>query len=262
MSKFSQRKKQKKQIYTQKYTFSAPSIQTVIIAGGKGTRMGGLTASVPKSMLKIGNKPVIEHQIEACKKHGIKDFYIIAGHLAETICDYFKNSKKFAADINCLVEKSPLGTAGAVKMIEKKLKNDFLVIYGDMFFDINLTRLIDFHMRKKSDLTPVVHLNDYPYDCDLVEVDTNCRIKCIHKKPHGEKKGLGNLANTGIYIFNEKVLSFIEKDEAADIAHDVLPLAIRELKVYAYITRRYVKDIGTPLRFAAAKKDFLSMHKK
>lgn len=218
--------------------------------------MGGITRSIPKPMLKVGGNPIIEHQINVCKKYGVRDFYIAAGHLSQVICDYFGDGKKFGINVKCITETHPLGTAGAVKALEQKFKKDFLVIYGDMFFDIDLKRLFSFHKRKKSDLTIVLHSNDYIKDCDFVSIDKNCHITHIHKKPHDAIKIGGRLANSGIYIFTPKVLKFIKKNIPADIAHNVFPEVIKKLKVYGYITCSYIKDAGTPLRFKQIKRDF------
>ncbi|HUT85709.1 MAG TPA: nucleotidyltransferase family protein [Elusimicrobiales bacterium] len=232
-------------------------IKAVIIAGGLATRMGHLTKRIPKAMLSIKGKPIIARQIQVCKRYGVKDFYIAAGHLSHIICDYFAGDRK-GININCFVEKKTLGTGGALKQLESELDGDFLVIYGDMFFDINLKKLIDFHRRKKSDLTAVVHPNDYPQDCDLVKLNKNCRMTAVYKKPHGKKKIDTNLSNTGLYVFTKKALGFIRKNKSCDIAQDILPAVVKKLKVFGYLTDEYIRDAGTPARFRQVTKDFTS----
>ena len=103
----------------------------VIIAGGKGTRLG--LKDMPKPMVEIGGKPLLEHQINLAKQYAINDIHILSCHLSEVIIDYFGDGRKFGVNISHIIEKSPLGTAGAVKQLESRLNERFMVFYGDVF---------------------------------------------------------------------------------------------------------------------------------
>src|SRR5208337_2262457 len=111
-------------------------MKLAIIAGGQGTRLG--LEDIPKPMVRIGGKPILEHQIEIAKKYGIKDISILSGRLSETIIDYFGDGRSFGVNITHIVEKNPMGTAGAVKQLEGIYDEKFMVFYGDLLFDIEL----------------------------------------------------------------------------------------------------------------------------
>ena len=117
-------------------------------------------------------------------------------------------------------------------------------------------------IRKKSDLTLFAHPNDHPYDSDLIEVDKNSKIIKFYKKPH-KKKYIGNLCLSGIYIINKKLIKKIKKNKFQDFSKDFFPKIIEERKkVYAYISREYAKDIGTPQRFKSGIKDLIQLNLK
>ena len=144
-------------------------MQTVIIAGGKGTRLG--LKDIPKPMVEIDGKPLLEHQIELAKRYGAKEFFILSGHLAHVIEDYFGDGSKWNVKIHHVVEPYPLGTAGSLKLLEGKLEEKFMVFYGDVVMDFDIANFIDFDSKNDSIGTTLVHPNDHPYDSDLIEVD-------------------------------------------------------------------------------------------
>ena len=117
-------------------------MQTVIIAGGKGTRLG--LKDIPKPMVEIDGKPLLEHQIELAKKYGSNEFFILSGHLSDVVIDYFKDGSKWDVKIHHVVEQKPLGTAGCLKLLEGKLNERFLVFYGDIVMDFDIASFIKF----------------------------------------------------------------------------------------------------------------------
>ena len=149
-------------------------MQLVIIAGGKGTRLG--LKDIPKPMVKIGDKPLLEHQIGLAKRFGIDEIFILSGHLSDKIVDYFGDGTKFGVKIHHVVEPYPLGTAGCIKLLEGKLEERFLVFYGDVVMDFDINEFIEFDKRYDSIGTIIVHPNDHPYDSDLLELDDNNRV--------------------------------------------------------------------------------------
>ncbi len=233
-------------------------MKAVILAGGKGTRMGNLTEDIPKPMLCIGKKPLLEHHINLLKKFGVTDIIILVNHLKNKIIDHFQDGKEFGVSISYFEEPSPLGTVGGIKEIEERLQEDFLVIYGDVMINMNLERLIKFHHDKKSECTLVLHPNDHPYDSDLLEVDTHCRIKAFYPKPHDENKYYRNLVNAGVYILTPKIFHFLEKGIKADFGRDIFPGIFNKIKMFGYNTSEYLKDMGTPARYEKVNKDLES----
>ena len=231
-------------------------MQLVIIAGGKGTRLG--LKDIPKPMVEIGGRPLLEHQINLAKRYGIDEVFILSGYLANVIEDYFKNGENLGIKIHHVVEPYPLGTAGSLKLLEGKLKDRFLVFYGDVVMDFDLDEFIKFDKSHNNSIgTAVVHPNDHPYDSDLIQIDKYNKITQIIPKPHsGYYK---NLVNAACYIFSNEIFKYVESGISQDFGKDILPKIIKEDGVlYAYITPEYIKDMGTQDRFEAVKSDFLS----
>jgi len=232
-------------------------MQAVILAGGKGTRLSSVSAQVAKPMMPIGGKPLLEHHIELLRSNGITEIIILVNHLKETIQSYFQAGEKWGVHISYYEELVPLGTVGGVKAIEDQITGDFLLIYGDVMFDMNIARLIEFHQSHKSDGTLVLHPNDHPYDSDLVDIDTNSRITTFHSKPHVEGRYYRNLVNAGVYLFTKNIFQFLEKDKKADFGKDIFPNVINKVNMYGYNTSEYLKDMGTPDRLEKVSTDFI-----
>jgi len=229
-------------------------MQAVILTGGKGTRLGDLVKDIPKPLIKIGNKPVVEHQILLLKDYNIKKVWILAGYLGEKIKDYLGNGERYGLEINYLQEEEPLGTAGAFKTLKDKITDDFLLLYGDVMLDFDIEKFINWHINKKESICSMfVHPNDHPADSDLVEVD-NDKVTAILPKPH--TSNYHNLAAATTYIFSPKVFDYIEGK--TDIGRDIMPLLIESGSVYAYNSPEYMKDMGTIERLAEVRKDYES----
>ena len=178
----------------------------VILAGGKGTRLAEVRSDVPKPMMPVLGKPLLAYQIDLLKAHGITTVWLIVNHMYEHIESYFSDGKDFGVDIKYYVEEKPLGTVGGVKAIEAQLKEPFLVLYGDVLMDMDLSRLVAFHQNKNADATLVVHPNDHPYDSDLLAVDKEDRVTAFYAKPHPEGLRYRNLVNAAAYVFDPVVL--------------------------------------------------------
>lgn len=233
-------------------------MKALILAGGKGTRLGEKTQLTPKPMLLIGGKPVLQHQVELFKNYGITDISFLVNHLSESIVQYFGDGSKFGVSVSYHHERDPLGTAGGLKDLEDDLTDDFLLLYGDVMINMDLTRLIDFHKRTNSHCTLVVHPNDHPQDSDLVEVDDNSRVVAFHSKPHDEGKYFRNLVNAGLYVLSPSILKFIKKGKKSDFGHDIFPAICRKIDMFGYNTAEYLKDMGTPTRLERVTADYLS----
>ena len=233
-------------------------MKAIILAGGKGTRLGKLTEEIPKPMLPLVGKPLMEYHIEWLKRYGIKDIYVTVNYLKDTISNHFGRGKEFGVNIKYFEETIPLGTVGGVKGLEEELGKDFLVIYGDVLVEMDLNKLINFHQSHKSAATLVLHPNDHPYDSDLVEMDKNNRISAFISKPHDNEKYYANLVNAGVYILSQDVLNFIEPNVKADFGADIFPQLVKQLPFYGYRTPEYMKDMGTPDRLVKVEEAILS----
>ena len=234
-------------------------MKVIILAGGKGTRMGSLTESIPKPMALLAGKPVLEHQINFLKSYGLTDVFMLLGHKGEIIEKYFKDGKEWGVKIKYFFDPKPLGTAGSLKEIEKFISEPFLLCYGDTMIDIDLRQFINFHNKKQYVASLVVHPNDHPKDSDLLDINSENYVTSFFPKPHEGVSYLRNLVNAALYILDPEIFDFIDKGIFSDFGKDIFPKVLGRRKlISAYNTTEYIKDIGTPERLLEVEKDFLS----
>ena len=154
----------------------------VIMAGGKGTRLQKVYSDIPKPMVPINGTPILEYQINQLKQYGITDFVLVIGYLGNVIKDYFKDGKDFNVNISYIEEETPLGSGGSLYYLKEQIREDFLLIFGDILFNINWNRAIEFHKNKEGIITLFAHPNSHPYDSDLLVVDDNNCVTTIDSK--------------------------------------------------------------------------------
>jgi len=232
-------------------------MKLVIIAGGKGTRLG--LKDIPKPMVNINFKPLLEYQIILAKKYNIKEIYILSGYLSGVITDYFGDGSKWGVKIKHIIENTPLGTAGALKQLEFELKDRFMVFYGDTIMDINLEDFIEFDTKNYHSIGSImVHPNDHPDDSDLLEIDNDNKVVVFHSKPHNKSIYYTNLVNAALYILSPKVFKYIETNKMLDFGKDIFPKLIQSKNLFAYKTTEYLKDMGTIDRLKKVEQDLLS----
>lgn len=226
----------------------------VIMAGGKGSRLRSITNDeIPKPMVPVDGKPLLEYQVEALKEYGIKKIVMIIGHLGEKIMDHFKDGKDFGVDIDYIVEKEPLGTAGAFYYLKDKTDaKDFLLIFGDVFFDIDFDRMEDFHFKNDALTTLLAHPNGHPYDSDLIQTDDNGKVIGFDSKNNVRDYWYDNMVNAGMYIINRELLELVGEPVKIDFEKDILANQVKNgANIYAYHSPEYVKDVGTVDRINA-----------
>lgn len=226
----------------------------VIMAGGKGSRLRSITNDeIPKPMVPVDGKPLLEYQVEALKEYGIKKIIMIVGHLGEKIMDHFKDGKDFGVDIDYIVEKEPLGTAGAFYYLKDKTDTkDFLLIFGDVFFDIDFDRMEDFHFKNAALTTLLAHPNGHPYDSDLIQTDDNGKVIGFDSKNNVRDYWYDNMVNAGMYVINRELLELVSEPVKIDFEKDILANQVKNgANIYAYHSPEYVKDVGTVDRINA-----------
>ena len=233
-------------------------MQAVILAGGKGTRLKHLTAEMPKPMVEIGGIPIIEHQIKLLVAHQITDILIIVNHLKKPLIDYVDDGAKWSASVKYFEEEVPLGTSGAFPLFKDQLGDTFIVLYGDVMMDMDLSKLLLFHHEKQADATLVVHPNDHPHDSDLVEMDEEAKIIAFHSKPHIAGQYYKNMVNAGAYVFTKKAVDTLPGAVKGDFGKDIFPQWIKTLNVFGYNTPEYLKDMGTLDRLSKVNGDLAS----
>jgi len=222
------------------------------MAGGKGTRIASAACNIPKPMIPVCGKPILEYQIECLKKNGLTDITIVTGHLDRHIKEYFGSG--LGCNIDYFTETEPLGTAGALFKIND-LKDDFFLINGDTIFDIDFSRMYSFHTNKNAMATLAVHPNNHPFDSSLIITDNNnCITGWLNRED--ERSLYKNLVNTGIHILCGEFLSnFNRQNDKIDLDRDLLKPMIKTKKIFAYQTPEYIKDMGTPDRLTQVTED-------
>ena len=223
-------------------------MKIVIMAGGKGTRIASVNSEVPKPMIEILGKPILEHQVDVLKKQGFNDYIFVIGHLGHVIKDYFGDGSKFGISIEYIVEEEPLGTAGALYFLKDKIEEDFVLLNGDIIFDVDINRFYKYHKDHNGLATILVHPNNHPFDSSLIEVNNDGMvIDWINKE--AERVWYHNLVNAGIHILSVKVLDRFIEAKKTDLDRDILKPMIMEKQLFAYSSPEYIKDMGTPKRY-------------
>ncbi len=161
-----------------------PMNQLIILAGGMGTRLRARLGDLPKPMIPIAGKPLLELQIELAKSHGFNDILIFACYRADLIEQHFGDGNRWGLRVRTIVEREPLGTAGAVLAGFDLLADNFVVMYGDTMVNVDLQRICQAHLRHQADATLLLHPNDHPLDSDLVEANTEGWVTAFHNRPH------------------------------------------------------------------------------
>ncbi|HWN97176.1 MAG TPA: HAD-IIIA family hydrolase [Methylomirabilota bacterium] len=225
--------------------------QLVILAGGKGTRLKDRLGDLPKPMIPIAGKPLLQHQIELAGAHGFGEVLLFVHHRADLIQEHFGQGSRFALPIRYITEKEPLGTAGAVLAGFDQLADRFVVMYGDTMMNVDLTRLWSAHEQSGADATLFLHPNNHPLDSDLVETNAEGWVTTFHNRPHAAGQFFRNLVNAGLYVIEKCALEPWSHDrKLMDFGKDLFPALLnRNAKLFGYNSPEFIKDIGTPDRY-------------
>jgi len=242
-------------------------MKAIVLCGGAGKRMGKLTESIPKPMLSIAGRPVLEHIINLLAKNGFDDIALAMHYKPEVIINYFcitKNGSDYLTPFGhvCLsykVETTPRGTAGAVKdIMDSASSEDFLVLPGDALTDFDLGGVMRQHIDKKSDVTIALSVCDTPTEYGTAVLDESGRIISFIEKPAWENV-VTNLVNTGIYMINPHIMDKVPAEGQFDFAFDLFPeLKKSGAKMYGVSGQGYWLDIGSPESYSKADSDALS----
>jgi len=234
-------------------------MKALILAAGKGTRLGELTADFPKPMLPVNGRPLLAHHVEWLRRHGVTRIAMNLHHAADVIRDHFGDGRRFGVEIVYSYEPELLGTAGAAKKLESFLDERFVVVYGDVFTNINLSQLAALHSNKvKGDgkgLTLSLYRVPNPTECGLVDIDEQGAVRRFVEKPPADQV-FTDLANAGILVCEPRVLALTPADMVYDFGRDLLPdLLTAGWPVWGIpiAPDEYVIDIGTPSGYARAQ---------
>lgn len=232
-------------------------MKAFLMAAGAGTRLRPLTYEIPKPMVPVVNKPVIEYTLETLKRHGINKVALNLHHYPETIKNYFGKGSKLGMELRYSYEKKLMGTAGGVKLMEKFLDTTFVVMSGDGLTDINLTKAIRYHQEKRSLATMVLKGVDTRFEYGVTLADKGGRIRKFIEKPRWSDV-FANTVNTGIYILEPEVLSYIPRNEFCDFGMHVWPKLLKMKKrIFGYTMQEFWTDIGNLTEYRRGVRDAL-----
>jgi D-glycero-alpha-D-manno-heptose 1-phosphate guanylyltransferase len=222
-------------------------MQAVILAGGLGTRLRSVSADMPKVLVKVGDTCFLEHLLRMLSRRGINDFLFLLGYKSELVRMFLDRQNGAGRTIEYSVEKSILGTAGALRLAEDKLANEFLLINGDSYLDIDYSDLIqEFHVKNCS-IMMVIYGNSIPTEVpNNVGVDNRGCVVCYSRVNDGDK----NLAyvDAGVIVAKKSILDFIPSAGRCSLDEDVYPKLIKNGHICSYVTKQRFYDVGTPSR--------------
>ena len=209
-------------------------MKVVIMAGGKGTRITSVASDIPKPMIKIEGKPVLEHEIEGLRDQGFTDIILTVSHLGEIIMDYFGDGSKispatgkpFGVNIEYYFEKEPLGNAGALFKLKDKLTEDFLLLNADAMFDVDFNRFVEYHKNRGGLVTLFTHPNSHPYDSGLIISKDDGSVEKWLAKEDERPTYYKNRVNAGLHVISPEILCTDIQTAKVDLDRQLLkPLA-------------------------------------
>ena len=245
-------------------------MKTVIMAGGKGTRISSVASDIPKPMISIEGKPVLEREIECLRDQGFDDLIITVSHLGSVIMDYFGDGSKWGVAIRYFNEETPLGNAGALYKLREELKEDFLLLNADAVFDVDFNRFVNYHKKKGGLVTLFTHPNSHPYDSGVIIADDRGMVEAWLTKEDVRPQWYKNRVNAGLHVINPAVLDMVNVDPdlvgsvvdgktvKVDLDRQILKPLCGTKKMFCYDSPEYVKDMGTPDRYLAVCRDYAS----
>ena len=227
-------------------------MKAVILAGGLGTRLQPYTTFLPKPMLPLGEKPILEHLVEWNKKNGVKSIVLCVSYLRRTIEDYFEDGSRFGVKVEYAISDRPLATAGQLKTAEEFIDDTFVCMYGDSIFDFSLRNMIKQHEKKKAFVTMSLHeyKTNLPYG--VIETAKNGKVISWNEKPEIKAN-----INMGCYVMESEVLDLIPKNKPYGM-DDVIKKAMAKRKlVSSFVTKKGFMDIGNKSSYKKANQEYL-----
>lgn len=245
-------------------------MKTIIMAGGKGTRIQSVVSDIPKPMIPIDGKPILEREIISLQSQGFTDIIITVSYLGTIIKKYFGDGSNFGVKIQYYYEDTPLGNAGALFKLKNILTEPFLLLNADVLFDVDFNRFVSFHKSHGGLATLFTHPNNHPYDSGLIVADEEGKVIKWISKEDTHPLYYKNRINAGLHIIDPKILDLVEIDDEnigikngdkilkVDLDRMLLKPLVGSGKIFCYDSPEYVKDMGTPERLCEVEKDFIS----
>lgn len=245
-------------------------MKTVIMAGGKGTRIQSIAADIPKPMIPINGIPVLEREIISLRDQGFTDIIITVSHLGTIIMDYFGDGSKIGVSIKYYNETVPLGNAGALFKMKNQLTEPFLLLNGDAIFDVDFNRFVGYHYSHGGKATLFTHPNSHPYDSGLIIADKHGMVEAWLAKEDDRPQYYRNRVNAGLHVIDPSILEQLDGSKVGevdkntgkvfkvDLDRQLLKPLANTGKMFCYDSPEYVKDMGTPERFYQVEEDYIA----
>ena len=232
-------------------------MKAVILAGGKGTRLRPYTTVLPKPLMPIGERPILEILIRQMSAKGFKDIIVTTGYLAELIMTFLGDGSKFGVKIKYSKEAKPLGTAGGLGFIKDDLSGDFLMVNGDLLTTLNFADLVDYHRKNQAVATIALKKRQIHIDFGVIELEGSTN----NIKGYAEKPTMESFVSMGVYVLNADVLKYIKTDEYLDFPNLIQILMAAGQTVKGYVFDGYWLDIGRPDDYEKANTDIQDIHR-
>lgn len=247
-------------------------MKTIIMAGGRGTRISELYPDIPKPLIPINGTPVLEREICSLRDQGFTEIILTVSHMSDKIKDYFGDGSRLDVSIQYYNEEQPLGNAGAIFKLKEQLTEDFLLLNADAIFDVDFNRMVAFHKAHGGLVTLFTHPNSHPYDSGLVIADEKFSVLQLLSKEDVRPIYYKNRVNAGLHIISPKVLEMVNinprkvgkfdetvgKIVKVDLDRQLLKPLVGVGKMFCYDSPEYVKDMGTPERLYQVEADFIA----
>ncbi len=227
--------------------------KAIILAGGKSSGLKSLTDIIPKPMLRVQNKPIIEHNIEMLRNHGIKDVIISLGYRGDKIKEYFGDGSQFGVNISYVEEQEPMGTAGPLNLLKEQIKGTFILMNGDELKDIDIEDMFAFHRKNKSIATIALTTAENPSEYGVAVMNGN-KVMTFIEKP-SKQNAPSKLISAGLYILEPEVLKIVPEGFSM-IENDVFPKLAMNDKLLGYVFAGQWFDARTPDKYNEAKREW------
>ena len=227
-------------------------MKAIILAGGLGTRLQPYTTFIPKPMLPLGEKPLLEHLIDWLRSNGIKSIVLCVSYLKKTIEDYFEDGARFGVNIEYAIANKPLATAGQLKTAEKFVDDTFVCVYGDSIFGFNLKNMIKDHKKKKSFITMSLYEYKTKLSYGVIETGKNGKVSGWNEKPEIKAN-----INIGCYVMEPQVFGLIPKNVPYGMDSVIKKAIAKKKPINSFLTKKGFMDIGDKTSYKKAYQQFL-----
>lgn len=235
--------------------FKPKICKALILAGGEGVKMRPFTYELPKAMIPVKGRPILEHIIELLREYDVRDIYVAIGHLGEKIKDHFGDGAKFGIRINYIEEKRKMGTGGSLRNALPQLGSEpFLLIWGDVLIDIDLGDMIDFHLEQSPIMTVALTSVLDPTGYGAVRLHGENIVE--YKEKPKKSVAMSHLVSAGVHVADPAILDFIPPKSFSTLEEEVVPKLIRNKKIKGYLFEGQWFDIGTPEIYQRAIKEW------